>query len=81
MMRQTSLTASRRLRSVKDALTDWRAETKIRDDGVRYIEQGAWDQRLRERESASICREVLGGFEDVCGEWRERLFAGQAAAG
>jgi len=55
-----------------------------RDDGVRYIAEGCWDQRLRERECASVCRDVLGGFEETCGKWRERLLAsanaGTAAA-
>jgi hypothetical protein len=62
MMRQTSLTATRRLRAVKDTLREWRSEWLDRDDGVRYIEQGCWDQRLRNRECASVCRDVLGGY-------------------
>jgi hypothetical protein len=80
MMRQTSLTATRRLRAVKDTLREWRSEWLDRDDGVRYIEQGCWDQRLRNRECASVCRDVLGGFEQTCDMWRARLIANAAAA-
>lgn len=47
-----------------------------RDQSVRWIEQGCWDQRLKKRECANVCNEVLSGFEDVCGVWRERLSEG-----
>jgi hypothetical protein len=79
MMRQTSLTATRRLRAAKDALREWRSESLDCDEGMRYIEHGCWDQRLRNRECASVCRDVLGGFEQTCDMWRARLVAGAGA--
>lgn len=29
---------------------------------------------MKEREAGRECRDVVSGFEAVCGEWRERLF-------
>jgi len=80
MIRQTSLTATRRLRAVRDTLREWSIENLDREEGISYIEQGGWDRRLRDRECASVCRDVLGGFEETCGKWRERLLASAAAA-
>ncbi|KAF2666018.1 hypothetical protein BT63DRAFT_458380 [Microthyrium microscopicum] len=80
MMRQTSGSATRRLRAVRDALREWRLEDGVREEGVRWIEQGNWDGRLKERECARVCREVLGGFEETCDLWRQRLLAKQGAA-
>ena len=54
MMRQTSLTATRRLRAAKEALREWRSESLDCDEGMRYIEHGCWDQRLRNRETGRI---------------------------
>jgi len=73
MSRQTYNTASRRLRTVKDALAEWRRENEASDEGVRWIERGAWDNRLKERECATVCRDVMGGFEEVCNGWSARL--------
>lgn len=46
------------------------------DESVRWVEKGGWDRRLEGRECANVCNEVLSGFEEVCGAWRERLSAG-----
>jgi hypothetical protein len=80
MMRQTQQMATRRLRAARDALADWRREAARGDEGARWIEVGDWERRLRERRCAAVCRDVLGGFEETCGRWRERLLAGAAAA-
>jgi hypothetical protein len=80
MMRQTQQMASRRLRAARDVLAEWRAEAARGDEGARWIERGGWDVRLRERRCAAVCQDVLGGFEETCGRWRERLLAGVAAA-
>jgi len=45
----------------------------VRDESVRWIEQGCWDQRLRGREAKGACSEILSGFEEVCDGWGERL--------
>ena len=39
------------------------------------MEKGRWDDRLAERDCARVCGEVVGGFEDVCNGWRDRLLA------
>ena len=74
--RQTTTVAARRLRAVKDVLAEWKREDKDREEGVMWLERGNWDRRLRERECARECRDVVEGFEKVCGGWRERLIAG-----
>lgn len=74
--RQSATVAARRLKAVKDVLGEWKREDKERDEGVRWIERGGWERRLGERECARECRDVVEGFERVCGGWRERLIAG-----
>jgi len=74
--RQTTTVAARRLRAVKEVLAEWKREDKDREEGVMWLERGNWDHRLRERECARECRNVVEGFEKVCGGWRERLIAG-----
>lgn len=64
------------LRAAKDAVGSWRKEMDSRDDSVRWIEQGCWDQRLRQRDAQSVCDDVLKGFEEHCDEWRARLSEG-----
>jgi len=76
MNRETTTVAARRLKAVKDVLAEWKREDLEKEDGVRWIEKGNWDRRLRERQCARECREVVEGFEKVCGGWRERLVAG-----
>ena len=73
MSRQKALEASRKLRSSKEQLAEWKKDTEIREMGVRYIEEGDWDRRLREREVGGECEEVVRGFEEEFGRWRERL--------
>jgi len=73
MARQTSASASRRLRGVKAAVGAWRREVEGRERARAWIESGGWDERLRRREGARVCGEVVGGFEEVCRGWRERL--------
>ena len=43
------------------------------EEGVRWLEMGDWDRKLRERDAAKVCGEVVGGFEEVCKGWRARL--------
>lgn len=72
--RQLTATASRRLRSARELVADLRREEENREEGSRWIERGEWDRRLKSREAGQECRDVVSGFETVCGEWRERLF-------
>ena len=55
---------------------EMRREAEAREEGVRWIAKGRWDERLKGRECARLCGEVVGGFEEVCDGWRERLAAG-----
>lgn len=66
-------TASRRLKSVKDLVTEIRQDEEDREIGVRWIENGGWNQRLQEKEAKRICGEVVDGFESTCDMWRTRL--------
>ncbi|KAI9829246.1 MAG: hypothetical protein M1819_006426 [Sarea resinae] len=76
MSRQTTTTATRRLRSARELVAEMRKETEAKEEGVRWIEKGRWQTRLGERECAGVCREVVGGFEEVCQGWRDRLASG-----
>ncbi|KAJ5084850.1 hypothetical protein NUU61_009429 [Penicillium alfredii] len=76
--RQLTSTASRRLRSARDLVTDLRREEESREEGSRWIERGEWDRRLQDREAGKVCGDVVSGFEAVCGEWREKLFGAGA---
>lgn len=76
--RQLTATASRRLRSARELVAELRREEESREEGSRWIEVGEWDRRLRDREASQECRDVVSGFEAVCGEWREKLFGAGA---
>lgn len=65
--------ASRRLKTVKDMVSDSRKEEEEREVGVAFIERGRWDERLKKREAQRICGEVVMGFESTCESWRQRL--------
>ncbi|MCJ1392844.1 hypothetical protein MMC18_005716 [Xylographa bjoerkii] len=73
MTRQTTTLAARRLRAARELSESMRREAEEAEEGVRWIETGGWDARLRQREAARVCGEVVGGFEEVCAGWRERL--------
>ena len=80
MSRQKTLEATRKLRSSKDQLDQWKKDMDARENGMQFIEQGDWDRRLREREAGRSCGDVVRGFEDVCGKWREKLCEGLGVA-
>ncbi|KAF7897100.1 hypothetical protein EAF00_005328 [Botryotinia globosa] len=73
MSRQTTVQASRKLKSAKELVGEMRREEELREEGEKWVEQGDWEKRLRERECAGVCRGVVGGFEQVCEDWRRRL--------
>ncbi|KAH6603350.1 hypothetical protein Trco_008125 [Trichoderma cornu-damae] len=75
MSRQTTAAASRRLKSAKELVAEMRKEDDLREQGEQWLTRGNWGERLEKRECASVCGEVIGGFEDVCNGWRERLLA------
>lgn len=76
MARQTSSTASRRLQAAREMVDELRREAEVREEGVRWVEKGRWDDRLAARDCARVCGEVVGGFEEVCKGWREKLATG-----
>lgn len=78
MMRQTTSLASRRLRAARDLVVEMRREAEARDMGMRWVESGNWEGRLARRDCARVCGEVVGGFEEVCASWREKLAGGMA---
>ena len=73
MSREITNTAARRLRSARELVGQLRREWECAEVGRRWIEEGGWEGRLEGREGAAVCRDVLGGFEEVCEGWRERL--------
>jgi hypothetical protein len=79
MSRQTTTTATRRLKSARDLVAELRRDEELREEGERWLARGNWGERLKRRECAHVCGEVVGGFEKVCEGWRERLV--QLAAG
>jgi hypothetical protein len=80
MSRQTTTNATRRLRTSKEQLHEWKRDNEKTDEGLMYIERGDWDRRLKEREAKRACASVVEGFEDVCGMWRKRLCEGLGVA-
>lgn len=77
---QGSSTAFRRLKNVQALVTELRQEEEAREEAIRYLERGEWDQRIRSGQAASICGEVVTGFEATCDEWRDRLLGMSTAA-
>lgn len=77
--RPASAVAWRRLKNTGDLVTEIQDEAEARERAVRYLENGDWDRRLRDREAERICGDVVAGFETSCDGWRNRLF-GPAAA-
>jgi len=75
MSRQTTATATRRLKSAKELVAEMRRDDELREEGERWLTRGNWGERLQKRECAGVCGEVIGGFEEVCNGWRERLLA------
>ncbi|KAJ1329141.1 hypothetical protein MN608_05874 [Microdochium nivale] len=75
MSRQTTTTATRRLRTAREMVADIKRDEELREEGERWLIRGNWGDRLEKRECASVCRDVVGGFEEVCNGWRARLLA------
>lgn len=73
MSRQTTTTATRRLKSAKELVAELKRDEELRDEGERWLARGNWGERLEKRECASVCGDIVGGFEEVCDSWRSRL--------
>lgn len=72
--RQAASSASRRLKNARDFVMELQQEEEAREEGIRYLEKGDWDRRIRSREAQSTCGHVVAGFETTCNVWRDRLF-------
>jgi hypothetical protein len=75
MSRQTTSTATRRLKSAKELVAELRRDEELKEEGEVWLTRGKWGERLEKRECAGVCKDVIGGFEEVCNGWRERLLA------
>ncbi|KAI9663397.1 MAG: hypothetical protein M1829_006089 [Trizodia sp. TS-e1964] len=75
MSRQTTTIAARKLKSARDLVTEIRRDSEEMEEGKLWIERGDWQNKLRNRECGGVCRDVVGGFEEVCAGWREKLAA------
>ncbi|KAF3231089.1 hypothetical protein TWF192_006399 [Orbilia oligospora] len=73
MFKQQSNAASRKLRGAKEAIREYKLEVETVEQARRWIDEGDWDRRLDDREAAGVCREVLGGFEDVIRNMERRI--------
>ncbi|KAL8874228.1 MAG: hypothetical protein Q9174_000420 [Haloplaca sp. 1 TL-2023] len=73
MMRQTTSLASRRLKASKEAVDEITHEAKLREEGIRWVEGGDWDKKLRNRDCGRICGSVIDGFRETCEWWEKTL--------
>ena len=80
MTRQTTVNAARRLKSSKDQLAEWKRDQELHEAGVRWIEKGDWEVKLKGRQAGSECFDVVNGFEEQCGLWRQKLCEGLGVA-
>ena len=74
--RSVAAEASRRLRATRRLCAEWREDVDRAEEAARALEMGGWDARLRGRDAARACGEVVRGFEDVCAGLREQLVRG-----
>ncbi|KAI4260412.1 MAG: hypothetical protein LQ352_000274 [Teloschistes flavicans] len=73
MMRQTTSRASRKLKAAKEAVDDVRKDHQVMEDGIRWIQEGNWDEKLSNRECANVCGLMLNGFKEACETWEKRI--------
>ncbi|MBA7496466.1 hypothetical protein ES702_07074 [subsurface metagenome] len=63
--RQHILTATRRLKSVRELVEDIRTEEELVETSIILIQAGDWDRRCRERHAAKAVGELLQGFKET----------------
>ncbi|KAK5070772.1 hypothetical protein LTR64_007450 [Lithohypha guttulata] len=74
--RQYLLTATRRLKSVRELVNDLITEEELLSTSIMLIQAGDWDRRCKERHAGKAVTEVLEGFRKswgidyVEGAWR-----------
>jgi len=84
--RQHLLTATRKLKNVRDLVDDLITEEKLVETSMLLIQAGDWDKRCRERQATKAVSEVLEGFKQtwdidyVEGSWRPGMEARKEVA-
>ncbi len=73
MIRQTTSSVARRLKAAKDAMEELKIETELWEEGIKWVEKGNWDERLRNRQCGNICEDLVGGFKEVCDWWEKSI--------
>lgn len=63
--RQHLLTATRRLKSVRELVEDLQLEEELMETSIMLIQAGDWDRRCRERHAARAVGELLEGFKNT----------------
>ncbi|RMZ87027.1 hypothetical protein DV736_g5745, partial [Chaetothyriales sp. CBS 134916] len=59
--------ATRKLKSVRDMVEELRVDEELVENSMLLIQAGDWDRRCRERQAASVCKEVVRGFGERWG--------------
>ena len=81
MGKHTTNTASRHLRTTQTMVAELRRERERADTARQELSQSNWNDRIRDRWCAGECRDIMGGFEQMCDSLREDLIqAGSAVA-
>jgi hypothetical protein len=78
---QATQSGGRKLRAVKDVVREAREEMTRREESIRWLEDGGWDVKLKERRVRGECDLILGGFEKVCEGWGARILGQESGIG
>jgi len=81
LARQESATAARRLKGTREMVAQLRLESRQAEEGTLWLERGDWNRRLMRRDCSAACRDIVGGFEEACEDWRNRLLNGLGGKG
>jgi hypothetical protein len=71
--------ASRHLRNTQRMVAELRRERERADLAREELKSGNWHARIEERWCATECRDIMGGFEEMCNELRDGI--AQASGG
>ncbi|KAK3698568.1 hypothetical protein LTR37_016895 [Vermiconidia calcicola] len=73
MGKHTTNTASRHLRTNQTAVAEIRREREKAEEAREELRKNDWNDRIRDRWCAGECRDIMGGFEELCDSLRENL--------
>lgn len=77
--KQITTTAARHLRITQTMVSDLRMEQDRADLARHELAKSGVEASLRARTCATACKDIMGGFEDVCDALRESLIGDVAA--